>query len=176
MPRFQLRQALAIAIAFGVFQAFMPAIGYSLGYLIADKIAAVDHIAALVLLGFIGGRMIFGGGKNLRRERAQTPVQAQGHSPPPAKTLTAPGLAIQAIATSIDALIVGVSFAAIGLSQSDMLGAVSAIGAFTFVLSFIGVALGKKFGGVLGSKAEVIGGLILLGIGIKIFAEHAFFG
>jgi putative Mn2+ efflux pump MntP len=188
MPRFRVRQAFAVAIAFGVFQALMPAIGYSLGYMIADKIAAVDHIAALVLLGFIGGRMVFGGARRLTREqaRAQTQgeetVRAQGQEEhaqtqdhPSAKALTAPGLIVQAIATSIDALIVGVSFAAVGLSWRGMIGAALAIGVFTFVLSFVGVALGKKFGSLLGSKAEIVGGAILLGIGLRIFVEHTFF-
>ncbi|MDR3304961.1 MAG: manganese efflux pump MntP family protein [Clostridiales Family XIII bacterium] len=184
MPRFSARQAFAIAIAFGVFQAIMPAIGYSLGYMIADKIEAIDHIAALVLLGFIGGRMIFGGVKTLIRERTQED-QEQGRARgqererererSSVKALTVPGLIVQAIATSIDALIVGVSFAAIGLSRSGMIGAALTIGVFTFALSFIGVAIGKKFGNLLGSKAEIAGGVILLGIGIKIFMEHVFF-
>jgi putative Mn2+ efflux pump MntP len=171
MPKFKIRQALAIAIAFGAFQAIMPIIGYSLGYMVADKIAAIDHIAALVLLGFIGGRMIFDGIKSLRQGRRRE----HEHDAPPRKALSASGLMIQAIATSIDALIVGVSFAAIGLSWGGMLGAVLSIGVFTFALSFIGVALGKKFGSLLGSKAEIWGGAILFGIGIKIFIEHVFF-
>ena len=81
---------------------------------------------------------------------------------------------IQAVATSIDALIVGVSFAA--LPDVNIWLAISLIGVITFSLSMIGVFAGKKFGELLGSKAEVLGGLILVAIGVKVFVEHMFFG
>ena len=83
---------------------------------------------------------------------------------------------MQAIATSIDALVVGVSFVAMKMTITDMLIAVAIIGIITFGVSLVGIFMGKRFGELLGSKAEIAGGIILAGIGIKVFIEHMFFG
>ncbi len=89
--------------------------------------------------------------------------------------LTVGALVLQGIATSIDALAVGVSFAAVMKSYNEMLIAVAVIAVTTFILSFIGVFVGKKSGDFLNNKAQIVGGLILVAIGVKIFVEHVFF-
>ena len=139
--------ALANGVCFGLFQGLMPLIGFLLGVGFAKYIRAVDHIIALVLLCFIGGQMIWESFK--KEEEEQT-----------GSTLTLKMLLMQGVATSIDALAVGVSFAA--LTDVNVPFACSAIG--------------KKFGTILNNKAQLVGGLILVGIGVKIFIEHVFFG
>jgi putative Mn2+ efflux pump MntP len=146
-----------IALFFGLFQGVMPILGYFLGSLIADFIASIDHYIALILLAIIGAKMIYDGTK--KKEEAL-------------KTLSLGNIIVQAIATSIDAFVVGVSFAAVGLSIPSALIASSWIAIITFILSFVGVFIGKKIGTIIGGKAEIIGGLILIGIGIKIFVQH----
>jgi putative Mn2+ efflux pump MntP len=91
------------------------------------------------------------------------------------RNLSMASLMLQAVATSIDALIVGVGFSAVGLSVPDLTRAAILIGTITFALCFAGVYAGKRFGALLGSRAEIAGGLVLIAIGIKIFAEDMFF-
>lgn len=148
-------------LCFGGFQGLMPLIGYFLGRGFAKYITAFDHIIALVLLGFIGGQMLF--------ESFKKDAENENSS-----VLTAKMLFMQGVATSIDALAVGVSFAA--LKDVNIAFASSAICCITFTFSVIGVGIGKKFGNILNNKAQFAGGLILVGIGIKIFVEHTFFG
>ncbi|MBD5081316.1 MAG: manganese efflux pump [Ruminococcaceae bacterium] len=162
------KAALAIALSFGLFQAGMPLAGYFLGSAFEDVIKEFDHFIALIFLGFIGGKMIFDGIKELRAKK-----KGEEEEEKPFK-LSFGTLMIQAVATSIDALIVGVSFAA--LPDVNIWAAVSLIGVTTFTISLVGVFFGKKFGQLLGSKAEVLGGIILVGIGLKVFIEHVFFG
>lgn len=162
------KAALAIAFSFGLFQAGMPLAGYFLGSAFEDVIREFDHFIALIFLGFIGGKMIFDGIKELRAKK-----KGEEEEEKPFR-LSFGTLMIQAIATSIDALIVGVSFAA--LPDVNIWAAVSLIGLTTFAISLVGVFFGKKFGQLLGSKAEVLGGIILVGIGLKVFIEHIFFG
>jgi putative Mn2+ efflux pump MntP len=170
------RDALAIAFAFGLFQALMPVLGFGLGAIVAGYIEKFDHILALILLGYIGGRMIWEGVRK-GGEKAGEEAAAQGVTEKKGRRKSAlGGLLMQAVATSIDALVVGVSFAAMGLSWARMAGSAAIIGTTTFLLSFVGVFLGKKFGGFLGSKAEIAGGVVLIGIGVKVFVEHTFFG
>ena len=139
---------------FGGFQMSMPLIGYLLGVRFADTIAAVDHWIAFILLGGIGINMIresLGEEESLDSSfgfRAMLPL---------------------AVATSIDALAVGVTFAFL---QVQIIPAVSFIGITTFALSAIGVAVGARFGGKFGSKAELAGGIILIVMGLKILLEH----
>ena len=152
---------LATGICFGGFQGLMPLIGYLVGSSFAKYITAFDHIIALILLGFIGGEMIIDairGDDDSNTERK----------------LTAKSLLMQGVATSIDALAVGVSFAA--LSNVNISFAAGTICCITFAFSVTGVLIGKKFGTALNNKAQLVGGLILVGIGIKIFVEHVFFG
>ena len=150
----------AIAATFGIFQGIMPTIGYALGSTFTKFISQYDHIIALILLGFIGGKMLYDG------------VKGDGEESCDMIKLTFGALIVQGIATSIDALAVGVSFAAMSV---NIISAAAFICSVTFVLSFIAVLIGKKFGDLLNNKAEIIGGLILIGIGVKIFVEHTFF-
>lgn len=153
-------KTILTGLCFGGFQGLMPLIGYFLGRGFEKYITAFDHIIALVLLGFIGGQMILESFKRDEEERG-------------AVCLTAKMLFMQGIATSIDALAVGVSFAA--LKDVNIAFAASAICCVTFVFGVVGVLIGKKFGTVLNKKAQLAGGLILVGIGVKIFIEHTFF-
>jgi putative Mn2+ efflux pump MntP len=166
MPKTSVRKALTIAAAFGVFQTAMPLAGYFAGRSFTGYITAYDHIVALALLAFIGGRMVIEGIKSPTKNSKRD--QSRGD-------LRAGALIMQAIATSIDALIVGVGLAAAGLPVDELIKAAILIGLITFGLSFIGVQAGRRFGTLLGSRAEIAGGLILIAIGLKIFIEDVFF-
>lgn len=166
------KAALAIALSFGAFQALMPTAGYFLGTAFETVISRFDHYIALIFLGFIGGKMIFDGIKELRESKKEGAESGEKEEKP--FKLSFGALMIQSVATSIDALIVGVSFAA--LPDVNIWTAVVLIGVITFAISLVGVFSGKKFGQLLGSRAEVFGGLILVGIGLKVFIEHVFFG
>lgn len=152
---------VATGLCFGIFQGVMPLIGYFLGIGFSKYITAFDHIIALILLGFIGGQMIWESFKNEEEDNNEN-------------ILTSKTLLMQGIATSIDALAVGVSFAA--LKDVNISFAASAICCITFIFSIVGVRIGKRFGMILNNKAQLLGGIILVGIGIKIFVEHTFFG
>ena len=140
---------------FGGFQGLMPAIGFFLGSFFADSIRAFDHWIAFVLLSIIGGNMI--------KEALSGEEEAASGSLAPKIMLA------MAIATSIDALAVGVTFAFL---QVNILFAVLFIGVITFILSAIGVKVGSVFGTKFKAKAEFAGGLILILMGCKILAEH----
>ena len=149
------RTTFLIAFAFGLFQGLMPLIGYLTGSLFYTQIAAFDHWIALILLCFIGGKMIVDGFK--------------GEEACSVKPFGMWMLFMQAIATSIDALAVGISFAASG---ADILLAISLIAVSTFLLSTIAARVGEWIGDKLNTKAQLLGGVILVFIGIKIFVEH----
>ncbi|MGN1114687.1 MAG: manganese efflux pump MntP family protein [Oscillospiraceae bacterium] len=152
--------ALACGLCFGLYQGAMPTIGFALGKAFESIITSVDHFIALILLGIIGGKMIFDG------------IKAKDETENAKTKLTLSILMIQGIATSIDALAVGVSFAALSV---NIVSAAAFICCVTFAFSFAGVYIGRKFGTVLNNKAEIVGGIILVGIGVKIFIEHMFF-
>lgn len=156
------KQILSTAFAFGFFQAFMPVLGYIVGSTFSDTIAFLDHWIALILLGFIGGKMIIEAIKELQHPEACLTGE---------KNLTFKTLILQAIATSIDALAVGIGLAVI---KVNIFSAALSIGVITFIVSVIGSHLGKKFGEMFKQKAEILGGFILIFIGIKIFVEHTF--
>jgi putative Mn2+ efflux pump MntP len=156
------KQILSTAFAFGLFQALMPLIGYIIGSTFSDTITFLDHWIALILLGFIGGKMIVEALNELKYPEACLNVE---------KNLTLKTLLLQAIATSIDALAVGIGFAVI---KVDIINAALYIGIITFINSIIGSNLGKKFGEMFKQKAEIMGGAILVLIGLKIFIEHTF--
>jgi putative Mn2+ efflux pump MntP len=159
----QKKQIIYTALAFGFFQAFMPVIGYVVGQTFSDTISFLDHWIALVLLGIIGGKMIIEALKEIRfPEACLTTI----------KTLSFKTLFLQSVATSIDALAVGISFAVI---KVNIIYAASSIGLITFICSIAGSYLGKKFGQMYKQKAEIFGGAILIFIGIKIFIEHTLF-
>lgn len=165
-PKMRLTKILLIALFFGVFQGVMPLIGYFAGTLFAEAVASIAPYVALVLLGFIGGKMIYEALKKSKEEEEAV------------KNLGVGALTAQAIATSIDALAVGISLLAlngIGALKVNIFAACAIIAACTFVISLAAVFIGKKFGAVLADKAELIGGIILVAIGLKIFIEGVFF-
>ena len=168
----KLKWTLAMGLCFGLFQGAMPTIGYFLGSTFADYISALDHYIALILLCFIGGKMLYDVVKSKEED-----IQTTGASEDIQTTGASIGLGIllvQGVATSIDALAVGVSFAM--LPDVDIVTAAGFIALVTFMLSVAAVFVGKKFGSLLNNKAQIIGGLILIAIGLKIFIEHTFFG
>ncbi len=153
------KHAFIIALFFGGFQALMPAIGYFLGRNFEKYITAFDHWIAFVLLAFIGIKMIIDAVKEWNCED-----KAEDND-----RLDIKELFMLAVATSIDALAVGITFAFLQVSIG---AAVSIIGVTTFVLSIVGVVIGNKFGSRYKSKAELAGGIILVLIGLKILLEH----
>ena len=146
-------------IYFGFFQALMPLIGYFAGTLFADKILNVEHWVAFVLLGFVGGNMI--------RESFSKEEEKIKENP-----FNFIKMLLLAIATSIDALAVGVTFA---FFQINIFIAIIIIGLTTFIISIIGVKIGNIFGIKFKSKAEFVGGAVLVILGVKILIEHLFF-
>lgn len=156
MKKFSLKKAGVVGLWFGGFQGLMPLIGYILGSQFSDKIVKIDHWLAFILLGFIGINMI-------KEAVGDEEEDGMGDSIAPKDML------VLAIATSIDALAVGVTFAFL---KVNIIAAVSFIGATTFVLSAIGVKVGNVFGLKFKSKAEIAGGVILIVLGLKILLEH----
>ena len=158
MQQFNQKHAAIIALYFGAFQALMPAIGYLLGSRFQQSITAYDHWIAFILLALIGGNMV----------KESFDHETETSSP----SIHFKEMLILAIATSIDALAVGVTFAFL---QVSLIPAVSAIGIITFVISVLGVKIGNVFGMKYKSKAEFAGGVILILIGGKILIEHLVF-
>lgn len=155
------RDALKISGTFGIFQAGMPLIGWLVGINFEKYITAVDHWIAFILLGIIGGKMIYETTRS--KDINQCPDEAYK------KVLDNKTILLLAIATSIDALAVGVSFAFLKVAIAK---AVIIIGMTTFALCFVGVFIGNKCGEYLKKYAELLGGIILIAIGLKIFLEH----
>lgn len=153
------RQATLNAACFGIFQGLMPVVGYFAGRVFEGFITAIDHWVALILLGIIGGKMLVEGIKALR----------EPDSCPQGNVFTTKTMLVQAVATSIDALAVGISLAALEVNIWSSAGLIALL---TFVVCLFGALLGKKFGMILGDWAEILGGGILVFIGIKIFVEH----
>ncbi len=152
----RLRHCLWVGLWFGAFQALMPLAGYLLGVQFRALITAVDHWIAFALLAFLGIKMIW---EALSQKQEECPDDS----------LSARHMLVLAIATSIDALALGVTFAFL---QVQLIPAVCSIGLTTFVISAVGVKLGSKFGEAFKNKAELFGGIILIGIGLKILLEH----
>lgn len=150
-----LKQSLTVGAYFGGFQALMPALGFLLGVQFESFIVSIDHWIAFVLLAFIGGNMI--------REAFQK-EEEEMNAAFDFKTMLP-----LAIATSIDALAMGVTFAFL---QVDIVPAVLFIGVITFVLSAIGLTVGNVFGAKYKSRAELFGGVVLVLMGVKILLEH----
>lgn len=159
MKKVNYTHGLIIALFFGGFQALMPLIGWLLGTSFAVYISAFDHWIAFVLLAFIGGKMAI---ESFKKDDEDEAKQEDGK-------LDIKELFVLAVATSIDALAVGISFACL---QVSIWSSITIIGITTFVISLGGVVIGNKFGSKYKNKAELAGGLILVGIGIKILAEH----
>lgn len=158
MRKTDFKYAALLGLFFGGFQALMPAIGWMLGRQFEKYITSVDHWIAFLLLAFIGGKMIAESFKKEETESCCGPVVYDLRE-----------LFMLAVATSIDALAVGITFAFLGV---DILGPVALIGVVTFFLSVAGVAVGSRFGAKYKSKAELAGGIVLVAIGLKILLEH----
>ncbi len=194
MKKFDWKHALIVGLFFGGFQALMPFLGWALGKQFEAYITKFDHWIAFVLLSFIGGKMIIEAvkssieskaGKATAADRSNvTPRAGTAAAPtaedtaaPTAETTAAPApkkanlkeLTILAVATSIDALAVGISFAFL---QVRIVPSVSLIGTTTLALSVLGVFIGFRFGTRFKEKAELAGGIVLCLIGLKILLEH----
>ncbi len=152
----KIKYAFRIALFFGVFQAFMPLVGWLAGLSLKDFISGIDHWIAFGLLCLIGCKMIYESIKIESSEREINPLNVYV-------------LLVLSVATSIDALVVGVSFAFLMISIATP---IIVIGIVTFLLSFVGVFVGNRSGHFFEGKIEIIGGLILISIGIKILIEH----
>lgn len=150
-----LSKIVVIAAVFGFFQGAMPLAGYLIGISFADYVQAYDHWIAFVLLTGLGGKMLY--------EAYQDEFDEE------VTDLSTKTLITLAVATSIDAMAVGVTFAFL---QTDVYFASAMIALVTFVLCFVAVIIGKKLGSLLESKAEILGGVILIGLGCKILLEH----
>jgi len=152
------RNGLLLALAFGLAQALMPLLGWALGSTFAERIAPVDHWVAFGLLALVGGKMLW---------EAFTPDGDD--DAPDTDRIPLRELAVLSVATSIDALAVGVTLAFLPVSIG---GAVTLIGATTFVLTLVGVLVGHRLGARFGKPAEVVGGVVLILIGVSIVLEH----
>lgn len=155
MPKCTFKKAAIVGLWFGGFQALMPAIGYVLGAQFQETIASIDHCIAFVLLALIGGNMIHEALDN-DEEEADASLDV--------KTMF-----LLAVATSIDALAIGITFAFL---KVNIIPAVCFIGIVTFIISFAGVKIGNVFGVRYKNKAEIVGGVILILLGLKILLEH----
>jgi len=155
--KMRLRHALRIALFFSVFQGLMPWIGWELASLAGDWFQAIDHWIAFTILTLIGGKMIYDS-RQIHEEDDRDPLNLYI-------------LFTLAIATSIDALAIGVSFSFLNIS---ILQPILIISLVTFVLSLLGTYIGAFFGHIFEDKIELAGGLILIGIGCKILLEHLF--
>lgn len=158
MKHLNLGQAFVIALFFGVFQAGMPLVGWALGTQFERYITPVDHWIAFGLLTLIGGKMLW----ETFRDGGETACPTDGR-------LDVPELVMLAVATSIDALAVGITFAFLRVS---IVPSVVVIGLTTLVLSFVGVAVGNRFGARYEKPATIVGGIVLILIGVKILLEH----
>lgn len=156
MKKLEFKNMAIVGLWFGGFQALMPTIGYFLGVQFKNQITAIDHWIAFVLLGIIGVNMI--------KEACSKDDEEEVKANMDVKTMF-----MLAIATSIDALAVGITFAFLSV---NLVHAVTFIGITTFILSAVGVGIGNIFGTKYKAKAEIAGGIILILLGIKILLEH----
>lgn len=151
-PKISRARSLSMPLAFGFFQFLMPVVGFVLGQLVSEFITQYAGFITFVILGFIGGKMIWDAFHEEEGEEAS------------GQTLTVPVLLFQAVATSIDALAVGVSFAAL---EVNVLTSSGIIGITTALTCAVALIIGKRFGNALGEKATIIGGVVLILIGLK---------
>lgn len=155
MKKLDWKKAFIIALYFGFFQALMPVIGYFLGATFSDLVTNIDHWIAFVLLSIIGGNMI---------KESFDDEEEKRNDDVDFRTMI-----VLAIATSIDALAIGITFAFL---KTNIVVSISYIGVITFIISLLGVKIGNKFGDRFQNKAELSGGIILILIGLKILLEH----
>ena len=157
MQKLSIRNMAIVGAWFGVFQALMPTIGYFLGTAFEDKITAIDHWIGFALLAIIGINMI--------RESRECDCEAEANAN---DSLEVKEMFMLAVATSIDALAVGITFAFV---EMNVLLAVILIGVITFAISMVGVKIGNVFGTKYKSKAEFAGGAVLIFLGVKMLLE-----
>ena len=160
MRKVNKKQCFVIALFFGGFQALMPFLGWLLGTRFESYITSIDHWIAFVLLAFIGGKMIV----EAVRDKDDNPEITEMDPP-----LNIKEMFVLAVATSIDALAVGITFAFL---EIPIVQAIAIIGTTTFIISIAGVYIGNFFGNKYKNKAEIVGGVILILIGLKILLEH----
>ena len=158
--------ALKMALAFGVFQGGMPLLGWALGISCESYIKSIDHWIAFILLGFIGFNMIKGFFDDRKEENAS---ELEFSATTDVDDLSNKEIIMLAVATSIDALAVGISFAFLNVS---IIPAASIICIITFLVCVVGVFVGNKVGDIFNGYAELVGGVILILIGFNIFNEH----
>lgn len=158
--------ALKMALAFGVFQGAMPLLGLALGISFESYIKSIDHWIAFILLGFIGFNMIKGFFDDRKEENAS---ELEFSATTDVDDLSNKEIIMLAVATSIDALAVGISFAFLNVS---IIPAASIICIITFLVCVVGVFVGNKVGDIFNGYAELVGGIILILIGFNIFNEH----
>ncbi|MBR5134630.1 MAG: manganese efflux pump [Clostridia bacterium] len=161
MRRLSISQMLLIALFFGGFQALMPLVGWFVGSQFASFIEGFDHWVAFGLLAFLGGKMLF---EAIKGDDEDECCSCQGEK------VKLSELTLLAVATSIDALAVGITFAL--LPDTNITLSVILIGVVTFVLSAVGVIIGNKCSARFEKKAEIAGGAILILLGVKILLEH----
>jgi len=152
-----LRQILRASLSFGIFQALMPALGWLAGRTIVDFIAGFDHWIAFILLAGIGGKMLW---KSFRPNDPEEKKNDVTRGLP---------LLILSVATSIDALAVGLSFA---FMKVNIALASATIGVIAFIITAVGFLIGKKTGKLIGKRAEIVGGAVLIAIGLRILLTH----
>ncbi len=157
------KHALLTALTFGAFQSLMPVLGFVLGNTFAEFVFRCQHWIALLLLGAIGINML-------------SDAVKEGKSPnelicSTQNVFRAKNLILQGFATSIDALAAGVSLAVLNI---NIMTSAIIIGIITFLLCAVGIYIGKRFGAILGFRAKILGGIILIGIGARIFIENQF--
>lgn len=157
MQRLKWKNVLIIGLYFGLFQALMPMFGYFLGNSLSGFVEAVDHWIAFILLSLIGGNMV--------REAIKGEDEEDNRNDQVDFRTMLP----LAVATSIDALAVGITLAFLGV---NILYAGTVIGVVTFLISACGVVIGNRFGDMFQDKAKLVGGIVLIGIGVKILLEH----
>ena len=155
MRKMSWKKAIVIALYFGIFQAVMPLIGYGLGIKFQQSIANIDHWIAFILLTIIGINML---------KKIWSEAESESND-----NIDFKSMIVLAIATSIDALAIGITFAFL---KCNIVFSVTCIGIITFLLSLIGVKIGNIFGAKYEKKAQLVGGLILILLGIKILVEH----
>jgi putative Mn2+ efflux pump MntP len=164
VPRIRAKHVLLVMLFFGGAQALMPAIGWFLGARVGPLVVAWDHWIAFALLSAIGGKMLW---------ESMSPDHGPRTSSDAEDQFSLKLMAMLAIATSIDALAVGIT---LPILRAPVLTSLATIGVTTAVLSALGLFAGRRFGAMLGHKLNVLGGLVLIGLGVKILLEHTIFG
>ncbi len=174
--RIKSREIIKMALLFGLFQAAMPVIGFFLATSFRGYIEQLDHWIAFLMLAGIGGRMLYESLKDILQSRKAAEADACDITKTPEEQETADRaifglrrLLFLAVATSIDALAVGISFAVL---DTDIWMSAAIIGVVCLIFSILGGSLGRRLGSMFGKAAEILGGLILIGIGIRILVEH----